>query len=192
MVVLELSDLFIVGYGIPIAEDPTQGGIIIYHSPSASILQHLQLNGRVTTLRFFQNSLWIGTNGGVYRLYNDFQQLTLYDQQKGLPTGRIVSGFAADENTLWCGMEMIETWDMDAPQSGGLGKYQSNNDTWEFYDDREGWLPGKWVSQIVLSHGQVLVETENGWTIFNQHKLPQDTVKTMEFSGNISKCNRNC
>lgn len=164
MVLLEIPDYCIVGYGF--SGQTSWGGLAVYHIPNQQVVYQTDFGTRVTALLLFNENLWIGTNGGVYKLSDNWQRLTLYDLQKGLPQGNTVSKFVTDTDTLWCGMEMRETWDMDAPQSGGIGQYHPKTDTWTFYSDRSGDLPGKWVFDMRLSQDHLAVKTEAGWTTF--------------------------
>jgi len=162
---LRYLDYQIIGYGIPIAETPTRGGIYIYNTKSKEIVKHMRFNERINTLIYFQESIWIGSNKGVYRLSNNFQKLIFYGKDKGLIEGNILGAFAIYNGTLWCSIDEQENWDMYTKTTGGIGKYVLSSDSWVFYDYTKG-VPGKWVYEINIEDDLITIRTENGWAKF--------------------------
>lgn len=126
----------------------------------------------VNCATIYNDTVWIGSNGGVAKLLTDGTMLATYTHADGLSSNKVNCIAVDNQGILWVGTQQGTT-------AGGVSKFDGNN--WTIYNTSNSLLPSNNVYSISVDStgakwfGTSLGLTKfdgNNWIIYNSSSFP--------------------
>src|SRR5687767_4350082 len=100
---------------------------------------------RINCIAFDDDTVWIGSQGGVAKFLKDGTKLATYTHADGLAANNVNAIAIDQDGNKWFGTGNIE---YSSPQDGGISKF--DGERWTTYNTYNSQLPGNTIRAITI------------------------------------------